>query len=325
MNKRIQAGLCVALYMVLQSAWLSAMPSLALSGGRQDVPGVSDSADSHLQSTEKPQLIVQSLRAIDSKLSPAAAEVATLMGVLPQLNRLRELRESSNRAPGELPGDKQLGLEMFLLERILGATLEIRTVADRIDAELAYAYDVRAILTSKRDKNLNWDFIANFTESGTLASIAGGLFLTHHPLSANLCLLSASGTGLLLSALAVKLQKGGKRKDDSSTNMLAQFLDLNPPKEHTYPILIWNYLNSTPSGKSETRRQATLRHWRESKRIDLTKEQSLYHLASLAKDEQHYDTIGLLTNRIFMLHYVHADVEQHDGSLLELLHATEMY
>ena len=95
---------------------------------------------------------------------------------------------------------------MFLLEKILGATLEIRTVADRIDEELAYAYDVRAILTSKRDRNPT-GISSQTSLKHHVASIAGGLFLTHHPLSANLCLLSASGTGLLLSALAVKLER----------------------------------------------------------------------------------------------------------------------
>jgi hypothetical protein len=299
------------------------LPAMAQGLQKSDVVGVVASANSKLV---KPYSINATTSGeTPGKISADALEVANLMGILPQVERLRQLKSQSSQQPGVIPSDEQMALELFLMEKVFGASLQVRTVADRIDGELAYAYDVRSILTAKRDKALNYNFIANFGQGSALGSTAGGLFLGAQPLAANMCLLSTSGFSILLTLAALKLQSGGKRVSDSGTNMLAHFLDLNPGPENTFPDLVWKYLNAVPAGASESRRQQTLDHWRAARRLSEKSENAKRAVSAMpTTNVSQKESIGLLTDRTFMLHYVHADVEQLDASLLDLLKYMDM-
>ena len=311
-------GVCLALSLLVQTGFLTGLPSIAADNADTGTVAIVASAHSNLA---KPYTINATTSGeTPGKISADALEVANLMGILPQVERLRQLKSQSPQAPGVVPGDEQMALELYLMEKVFGASLQARTVADRIDGELAYAYDVRSILTAKRDKALNYDFIANFGQGSALGSTAGGLFLGNQPLAANLCLLTTSGFSILLTLAALKMQSGGKRTSDSGVNMLAQYLNLEPGPENQYPDLVWKYLNAVPAGATVSRRQQTLVHWRAAKRINEDLDKAKRAVASMPiSDKPQKESIGLLTDRTFMLHYVHADVEQLDSSLLDLL------
>lgn len=314
----LKRGVCLALSMLIQSGWAMSLPAVAADSPDNSVVDVIASANTKLV---KPYTINATTSGeTPGKISADALEVATLLGILPQVEKLRQLKSQSTQAPGSIPSDEQLALELFVMEKVFGAAMQVRTVADRIDGELAYAYDVRSILTAKRDRNLNYDFIANFGQGSALGSTAGGLFLGAQPLAANLCLLSTSGFSILLTLAALKMQSGGKRVSDSGTNMLAHYLDLNPGPENQYPDLVWKYLNAVPAGATMSRRQQTLEHWRAARRVNERSDKAKRAVAAMpATNVPQKESIGLLTDRTFMLHYVHADVEQLDSSLLDLL------
>jgi hypothetical protein len=315
-GKNYRRSVCLSLSLVIQASWMSFLPAVAKdANAKSDVVAVVASANSKLSKPYNVNAYTNGESA--SKISADALEVANLMGILPQVERLRQLKGQSSQAPGVIPTDEQMALELYLMEKVFGASLQVRTVADRIDGELAYAYDVRSILTAKRDKNLNYNFIANFGQGSALGSTAGGLFLGNQPLAANICLLTTSGFSILLTLAALKMQSGGKRESDSGTNMLAHFLDLEPGPENSYPDLVWRYLNATPAGSTVSRRQQTLDHWRNARRLNETSTTAKKAVSGMNVSQK--ESIGLLTDRTFMLHYVHADVEQLDGSLLDLL------
>ena len=106
MNKRFQTSLCLALLVVLQSGWLSAMPSLAANGGTQNNSDPSQNATRTVPAAS----VLSTHRARHRKNNSSSLNrfgewtqncrrlaiqgLATLMGVMPQLNRLRELRDS---------------------------------------------------------------------------------------------------------------------------------------------------------------------------------------------------------------------------------------
>jgi len=320
-------GVCLSLSLLIPSSWMMILPVIAQENtkdsAKNDVVAVIASANPKLAKPYSINAYTNGESA--SKISADALEVAILMGILPQVERLRQLKSQSSQAPGVIPSDEQMALELFLMEKVFGASLQVRTVADRIDGELAYAYDVRSILTARRDKALNYDFIANFGQGSALGSTAGGLFLGQQHLAANICLLTTSGFSILLTLAALKLQSGGKRASDSGTNMLAHFLDLEPGPENTYPDLVWRYLNAVPPGATISRRQQTLDHWRAARRLNEKSENAKRAVSSMpVNNVSQKESIGLLTDRTFMLHYVHADVEQLDASLLDLMKYMDM-
>ncbi len=256
-------------------------------------------------------------------LTPGAREAANLIGVLPKVERLQQLRQSH---PGTELTDEELALKVELLDQIMGAALEVRMVADRIDRELSWAYNGKGMMEAKKQKYLNYLFIASFMQGGILGVTAGREFLLHHTNTGAELLLVASSVGLGLSIIQtiVQRQKGSKPIDGGTTT-LAHVFNLQDQKEEQHnPEIVYKFLDSPPLGTTgKSRKDLLIEDWK--KGHYLQKKANLYTLAAMEKSPGKYkENIAILGNRIRMLFDTQWTVEQLDAELLELLRATDV-
>ncbi len=261
-----------------------------------------------------------------SGLTPAAREAASLLGILPKVERLIQIRNSKTD-PDSVPTDEEMDLKVDVLDKVLGASLEVRMITDRIDRELTWSFAIMNMLQSKRQRNLNILFTANFLEAGILGVIAGGYFLKKQDQTGIEILLVSASIGLGLTALSIMGSRSGKRKIDGKTTILADVFHLPQPEpEHSFG-LITRFLNSPQpdSSDNKTRIEILVDNWKEHRFLRKIDEPNLVRLASAQPEARKMkENIGLISTRIHMLSDTQLSVEQLDIGLLELLRATKL-
>lgn len=261
-----------------------------------------------------------------SGLTPAAREAASLLGILPKVERLIQIRNSKTD-PNAIPTDEEMDLKVDVLDKVLGASLEIRMVSDRIDRELSWSFAIMDMLQSKRQRNLNLLFAANFLEAGILGVIASTYFLKKQDQTGIEILLVSASVSLGLSALSIMSSRSGKRKIDGKTTILADVFHLPQPEpQHTFG-LITRFLNSSPpdSTDNKSRMEILVDNWKEKRFLRKLDEPNLVRLASAQPAARKMkENIGLISTRIHMLSDTQLSVEQLDIGLLELLRATRL-
>jgi hypothetical protein len=260
-----------------------------------------------------------------NNLNSAASEAAKLLKIGPQVDQLLELKAKGD---SRTPSDGELSLQISLVKKILGGSLEIRMCTDTIDNELAEEYTAQSEMLASRNRGIELNNIANFTQSGLTGLITADLDLNGRHKAANEMDIVSGSTTLLLSSIALLQIRGGKRASASHTNMLAQILDLDPPGGQRFSPLLWEYLNSVPPGSKDgtTRREQLITRWKKSGvlTINLNEPSNLEKLAVYGpRYKPRAETIKLITNRIVMLHDVHTLVESLDSELVSLLQAVD--
>lgn len=273
---------------------------------------------------------VQQLERIDPtnaasrSLSPGAREAAQLLGILPKVERLIQLKQASGGGP---LSDEEMALKVDVIDKVLGASLEVRMVAGRVDRELAWATAGHDMLQAKRQKKLNMLTNLNFMQGGTLGILSGPMFLHGYPITGTTLLLLASSIGLGLSTIAFTQQRSGTKKVDGGTTVLADVfhIDLPTPPTHQTDV-VTNYMNAVPpnmsSGKS--RNQILIDGWKKGKYLGNDSEKSLHKLAAYVPEGKHYkENIRVLQNRIRMLYDTQYTIEMLHSELLDLLRVTQ--
>jgi len=261
----------------------------------------------------------------NSTLSPGAIEAAALLGVRTQIDRLMAIAQTSGT--GSILSDEELSIRVEVLDKVMGGSLEVRLVADRIDRELAWANNAKGTLEGKRQKRLNYLFTSNFLQGGILGVAAGHEFLTNHPRTGTKLLLIASSVGLGLSSLALLQQRSGTKRIDGGTTALAEVFQLNLPEDRNHnPTIVLKFLDSVPplSTNNKTRRQLLIESWKKGRYLQSSEEKYLQRLAAYQPEGgKSREDIGLLGTRIRMLFDTQWTVEQLDAELLDLLRATQ--
>lgn len=260
-------------------------------------------------------------------LTPKAREAANLLGILPKVERLMQIKAAKQNSGDASLSDEELGLKVDVLDRVMGASLEVRMVAGRIDRELAWAYSGQGMLQAKRQNRLNMIFTANFMQIGILGTLSGPAFLNHKPIIGTELLLLASSIGLLFSTLSLVESRSGTKKVDGGTTILADVfhIDANDKPDHRIEI-VTNYLNSVPPGAADgkTRIEALVNNWKKGKYLRNMRLDNLQKLAAVNPEGKHFkENIGLLNSRIRMLFDTQYTIELLHEELVELLRATQ--
>ena len=107
-------------------------------------------------------------------LTPGAKEAADLIGVTPLVDRVLVLKKQGLTSS---TARQMIILKLMLYKRLWAASLDVRKAADRIDKELAHAYDIRDILEGRRGRMINLTNTSNFIQGGTLGSIRTGILM----------------------------------------------------------------------------------------------------------------------------------------------------
>jgi hypothetical protein len=265
-----------------------------------------------------------SLRSDAGGISPGAREAANLLGILPKVERLQQLNRGRNESTPL--SDEELALRVEVLDKIMGGELEVRVVAGRIDRELAWSFSSQGMLQAKRQKILNYLFIASFMQGGTLGVLSGPAFLHNNPRCGTELLLLASSIGLGLSFVSLYEQRSPTKHMDGETTVLANMFRLQTPEPLHRPDMVIKYMNSVPPDTfgGRTRIDILMDGWKRGHYLKSTEERNLQKLAALQPVGQRYnENIGLLGDRIRMLFDTQWTIEQLDGDFLELLRVSD--
>ncbi|MBA3992670.1 MAG: hypothetical protein C0469_04025 [Cyanobacteria bacterium DS2.3.42] len=251
-------------------------------------------------------------------LKPGASEAAQLLNVKSVVGQLVQMKGSSDTR-------RAAELDLQLQEAILAGMLDVRIATDKIDDELNYSYDVvLSRLLMRRGKLLQWNYDANFIQTGIFSAIAGLLFLQDYPKAGNQLFIVQSSIGTLLSALGLALMHGGWRKIDTPPNSLAAFFNLE--SSYSFSPMIAEFLNSpSPASKKQSRRTVLIEGWKSRRVATLNLDKPRNRDKIAATGSCKFDTIKIVQNRIDLLHSLKASLEEIDAELFELAQATEPY
>ncbi|HEY9773374.1 MAG TPA: hypothetical protein V6C81_06145 [Planktothrix sp.] len=258
------------------------------------------------------------------ELTPAGKEAATLIGVLPEVKKLMQYKQRRTAADAAEMTDDELAAKVRVLDRVMGASLEVRMVSDRIDRDLSWSFSGKDIIDSRRQRNLNLLFATNFAQSGILGVLSGPVILAGHADQSTELLLIASSIGLLLSSLSFIEAGRGSKPIDGDTNALADFFNI-PDNEGSCPTSVKKFMNSAPPGSktSATRWQILVEHWKHGSYLRSMDEQNLRKLSSaVPAGTKMRENSALVAARMRMLFDTQSTIEQLDTGLLDVMRAT---
>lgn len=275
-----------------------------------------------IESTSVPaQTTNDSIQSVANQIGASGIEAAKLLQVEQCAADLIHMKMSGAGCGTDL---QALSIDLYMLEKILGASFEVRQFVDRIDREKHYQFDVLLPqLVRVRDRVNLLSNTTNFTEIGVLKNIAGRDFVLKK---------TAAGAQkiLIMDALSVAIANANfvflklyRHKQVTEVNALANIFNFDVPSECRFSPLISSYLESVPpdSTNGMTRKQQLLDRWKRVGRLS-NKKGSAEALASLpSMHNKRVETIDLINKRVEMLFDVSGAVETLDSELLQLLTA----
>ncbi|MDZ4838355.1 MAG: hypothetical protein SGJ27_31620 [Candidatus Melainabacteria bacterium] len=259
--------------------------------------------------------------AVTSHIAASGIEAAKLLHVEQCAADIINMKMAGPRNGADL---RTLALDVYMLEKILGAAFEVRQVVDCIDRDKHYQFDVLLPqLVRVRDRVNLLSNTATFTEIGVLKSIAGVDFVRNKTAAGAKKIMIMDAIAVAISTANFAYLKLYRHKQVSEVNVLANIFNFDAPGDSRFSPLITSYLDSVPpdSANGMTRRQQLLDHWKQIGRLS-SKKGSAEALASLpGMHNKRVETIELVNKRVEMLFDVSGTVEMLDTELLNLLNA----
>lgn len=259
---------------------------------------------------------------LTTTLSAKAKDAADLLHVTDWVQRLFALPHQDQ------PTDRRaIMMKMIIYKRVMAAILEMRKTTARIDKELAYAYDVQSGLLARRGKMVRYTTIANFSQFGAMGTARTGLLINGKVPEAtqnasNYLRIIAASTSVFLASMTVLERRSGKRKIDADPNALAGIFDIDSARAYYLPDVVWNFLNEPPPEGGASRKERLVKQWQTLRHLNPSNTTYIHRItATPLTEEEKTETVRILEDRIFMLHDLHAVVEQLDAELLELVNA----
>jgi len=231
-------------------------------------------------------------------LSEEAIIVARSLGIM---DNLQLLQRSGPGQRASSPTVESLALRQDTIESILQSALEVRTVAARIDREMANANEVLAYFAERRDRAVRLNTYADL--------ISGGI------------------TGILSGSFKVAEMRGVTPDliDTIVPSLLTHLFQQKANAEHDYPPSVWAYLSSPlPASKTNASRlDIVVDRWM---KLELCLSHGGHRADTTDRAKRvagHLDsrkiTIDVLEDRIAMLSDLRATVVQMDSDLLEMM------
>lgn len=253
-------------------------------------------------------------------LSSGAQEMAKSLNLLASLAELQQMKQSG------VDSQRMQELEVHLLEKTLTGALELQVATDKVDEDLYYNYHIAlSELLQNRAKWLQYNYNANFLQSGILGIVAGRLYLSRHSYAGDRMFVISGSNGTALTSLAMLQMRGGKRKVDTSPNSLAEVFKLQTDPDDRFSAFVSRLLNAPPPGSSDGKTRAELLNdaWRKAQ-ITTMKLDSAQAMSAISAMPSHkFDTIKIVENRIVLLQSLKKELESFQGDVLAMLRSTE--
>jgi hypothetical protein len=260
-----------------------------------------------------------------TELTPRASEAADLLKIRPYVEYLFKLRRDGLTRPG-LADKRVTAIKLNIYHKMAIGSLEVRKCTARIDRELAYTYDIEASVSGRRAKLVARTNTINFLQFGVLGAIRTGMLMNSHNShaildSSNYIRSTSSGLGIILTSLTFAEMKSGKRKIDTDPNSLAGIYSIESARPLYLPGMVWTFLNAVPPDAKNgvSRREILLKQWQSLRKLDPANVPRIHSIAAAPQTtSEETESIRTLNDRIFMLHDLHAMIEQFDFELYEL-------
>ena len=248
----------------------------------------------------------------------ASEKTAELVGILPEVKRLRELSSSA----GPVDRWQLLWLHQRISERVMAASLQVDATIAQIDNETSRANEVRGYLSDRRDRSVNRYNLLSVIVGGGLGATGSSMQFVSNLEKAGNAVDIASGTvSAGLAVAGIHAQQGKTSRFEFSSNMLAEFFDRPTLPDSRYPPTIWTFLNQSapnaPPGVS--RKEQLLQNWVDVKRIDSLASKGKIDRVTSEPGESLQLTIDDFEDRAAMLQDVRARISFLKRDLAELM------
>ena len=267
--------------------------------------------------------------AASTGLSPAAAEIAMIIGAGALLDRMAVLDAQARRTGSAADAIEVLRLEQQLTRRVLRTTLDVQAVRAHLDCENERGDQLRNQLRSLEDQ---WSQRLAHTSIllGGVTALASGLAALVSPAAATSAVIGIVG-GTADSGAALVSESGSARAYlDTEPNALRELWE-GPERAQLFPASVWRFLNQPVTlpgnqpgggaGQGQPRREALLMRWRmragteEGKIVSTVSDQQL----ALLFGSGGYYTVNDLIARDSLIDLVDASIAVMNERLQRLL------
>lgn len=248
----------------------------------------------------------------------ASEKTADLVGILPEVRRLRELSSSA----GPVDRWQLLWLHQRISERAMAASLQVDATIAQIDNETSRANEVRGYLSDRRDRSVNRYNLLSVIVGGGLGATGSSMqFVSNLEKAGNAVDIAAGTVSAGLAVAGIHAQQGKTDRFDFESNMLAEFFDRPTLPDSRYPPTIWTFLNQSPLNgpPGVSRKELLLQNWVEMKRIDSLESKNKIDRVTSEPSQMLQLTIDDFEDRAAMLQDVRARISFLKRDLAELM------
>jgi len=243
--------------------------------------------------------------------TPDAIQMAQILGVKPQLDRILELH-------GSVDSEEAIALKSQILQKVLIGFLEVRKASDKNWRELSYSFNVMRREQRKQDVINQCFTLANFAQLSTLYTLEPYLRLNLYFKASAMCTQTGNGIGLLLPVLNIVQQKIAWVGKTEPPEAMQPIIDAGPVNTNALPEYVDKFFDAPAPGSTISRRQALFELWKSRYHVDASDETQLCSL--LDRDRHTYKkTIRSLHTRILLLYSLYSYILDMDNSLLALI------
>ncbi len=255
-------------------------------------------------------------------------QVAQEIGIVPLLEHLHAIVSRCNQASSM--SIEERAVRQQIAEAVLVASLDVDGVVAEIDNERSQILDVRAQLSSKRDRKINLISLANIV-AGTGSGVIGTAlqFSDRTAFAGDGIGVAGGAAGVFLSILGLR-QQGKSAPLGVAPNMLAPLFQRTPELRSIYPESVWAFLGTAPVSDPRVHipwREELIDEWVKSGRIGPpgapASQKKIDLLTSRIGDQKHL-SIDLLTDRSAMLLDLRARVLLMSRDLRDLMRAVAL-
>lgn len=212
-----------------------------------------------------------------------------------------------------------------ILEAVVTNSFEVDGVLAELENERAHLFELRAALSSRRDRSVGLLNVANIITGTGLGIAVNALQFSDSTANVGNSIGVASGIGsTALSVIGIRRQRGPLQTVGRVPNMLAPLFGRPAVLSSYYPPAVLEYLQSTPAGESVesgSRLDQLKAEWRQAGRIGPAGTKTDQQIARLTSslDTKKKLSIDDLSDRIAMLWDVTGRVGLMKRDLAELM------
>lgn len=239
-----------------------------------------------------------------------ALDAADILGIRKQVDRLLALRE-----PGStLQSEEALTLNALILRKVLCAVLEVRQACNKVDLELAYAYDIMR----KQERREQFIFqlfnLANFAQISTFYTLEPWVRIHKQFVMSAIFTTTSGSLGTTIATMSKLYGHMAKASNVAPPEVLADIIDGKPVDATGFPPLVTKFLNSREPDSKLTRKEEIFAMWKKRYHIDASNQKNLCGINDKKKASLSY-----LSSRVLLLWSLHTYVQDFDRELLCLV------